>query len=134
MQWSAKSRAPTDARRYVTVIMHISHEEYIKKQRQKVVDLLRDVIDGKTSILVASRQIVQLRFEIDFDENDKDILAFVGIDSESDSLPIGLERAYWSEEALKNKENEIMEIEKWALDFGIEACKNLMEKLTMETT
>jgi hypothetical protein len=114
--------------------MHISHEEYIKKQRQKVVDLLRDVIDGKTSILVASRQIVQLRFEIDFDENDKDILAFVGIDSESDSLPIGPERAYWSEEALKNKENEIMEIEKWALDFGIEACKNLMEKLTMETT
>jgi hypothetical protein len=118
----------------VIVIMHMSHEEYIQKQRQKVVDLLTHVIDGKTSILLAARQIVQLRFEIDFDENDKDILAIVGIDSESDSLPIGPESSYWSEDALKKKENEIKETEKWALDFGIEASKSLKEKLTKETT
>ena len=109
--------------------MHISHEEYVINQRQKVTDLLTDVIDGKISILLAARQIVQLRFEIELDENDKDILAFVGIDSESDSLPIGPERSYWSEDALKNKEKEIKEVEKWALAFGIDACNNLKAKL-----
>ncbi len=114
--------------------MHMSHEEYIKNQRQKVTDLLTQVIEGKTSILLAARQIVQLRFDIDLDENDKDVLTFVGIDSESDSLPIGPERTYWSKDALKNKEKEIKDVEKWALDFGIEACKNLKAKLKGEVT
>jgi hypothetical protein len=110
--------------------MNLSHKEYIAKQRLKVVDLVTQVIDGKISILLAARQIVQLRFEIGVDENDKDILVFVGIDSESDSLPLGSERAHWSEEALKNKENEIKSTEKWALDFGIEACKSLKARFT----
>jgi hypothetical protein len=112
----------------------MSHDEYIKNQRLRMADILAQVIDGKYSILLAARQVVQLCHEIDFDENKNDFLVFIGINSESDSLPIGPEKTYWSEDALRNKENEIEKVEKWALGFGIEACKNLMEKLTKEAT
>jgi hypothetical protein len=114
--------------------MHMSHEEYLENERLKLTEILAKVIDGKYSILLAARQIVQLFHEIDFDENDKDLLVFIGIDSESDNLPIGPEKTYWSEDALRNKEKEIEKTEKWALDVGIEACKNLLQKLAKETT
>ena len=63
-----------------------------------------------------------MQFEMGLDENDKDILVFVGMDSESDNLPLCTERIYLSVETLKYKENEINSSEEWALDFGIEAC------------
>ena len=66
--------------------MHVSKEEYIKAQRLKVADIATKVLEGKLSILLAARQIVQLRYEIGLNADDNDLLTFVVIASECDSL------------------------------------------------
>jgi hypothetical protein len=106
------------------------HDDYITKQRLNAVKAASDVIEGKQSILLAARSIVQLRFDLGIDENDDDLLTFVGIDSETDHLPLGSERQHWDQNALLSKDKEIQEMENWALSFGVEACKRLISKLS----
>ena len=108
--------------------MKLSHEEYVLQQRRKVAKLASDVLKGDLSILKAAIEIVKIRFELDVDENDKDLIAFVAIESEIDHLPIGPERKYWNEDALKEKDKEINESEKWANEFGLEACQRLIDR------
>jgi len=108
--------------------MKLSHGEYVLQQRRKVAKLASDVIEGELSILKAAIEIVKIRFELDIDENDKDLTAFVAIESEIDHLPIGPERNYWNEDALKEKDREIKECEKWAKEFGLKACQRLLDR------
>ena len=108
--------------------MKLSHEEYVLQQRRKVAKLASDVLEGDLSILEAAIEIAKFRFELDVDENDKDLLVFIGIESEIDHLPIGPERKYWNEDALKEKERQIKECETWAKEFGLKACKSLLDR------
>ena len=114
--------------------MHLSHEEYVANQRMKVVNIASDVIEGKRSILLAAQQITQLRFEIDLNEDNEDLLVFVAIDSECDSLPIGPDKEYWDKDSLKKKEKEIKETEEWALSIGTNACNNLIARFSKKNT
>ena len=57
--------------------MKLSHEEYVLQQRRKVAKLASDVLEGKLSILKAAIEIAKIRFELDVDEKDKDLIAFV---------------------------------------------------------
>lgn len=50
-----------------------------------------------------------LRFEVDLQDDDKDFLAFSGVASEVDHLPIGATRQYWSQEAREQHEPEIQQ-------------------------
>lgn len=105
----------------------LSHQQYVINSKKKIVRICERVFANELSILEAAREITALRFEAELDENDENILTLVGIDSETDHLPIGnKERDLWNVEALKQKDKEIKEYEKWARDFGTEACKNIV--------
>jgi len=67
---------------------HSSHEEYVVQQRIKVALIASKILSHEMTMLEGAREIVALRYELELDEMDKDILDLVTIQSETDSLPI----------------------------------------------
>lgn len=72
--------------------------------------------------------LAHLRFEVCGDELEPDFLLFVGIDSETDHLPLGAARDYWAKAALAAKDLEIEEAEAFYRESTLVACRRLVER------
>lgn len=110
--------------------MKMSREEYIGKNRKRVAQVASSMIDGSTHYLEGAIELSSLRFDVGLPEDDQDFIAFSGIASEIDHLPIGAPRQYWSKEALERHEPEIQESIKWAKEFSLPKCKSLVERFS----
>ena len=106
----------------------MTHEEYVASVRAQVAALALEMLDGRISFLEGSIELSSLRFEAEVDEHDEDFMAFVAIASETDSLPIGKSREYWSAEALERHKPAIEKATEWAKQFGIPACQSLIRR------
>ena len=111
---------------------HLNHGEYVESTRRKVVETAQAMLDGQLGFLVGSRRLAALRHEVDVAGSDADFLIFVGIDSETDALPLGEVRQHWSPEALAKLEAEIQNAENWATEVGRDACKSLIARFGMQ--
>jgi hypothetical protein len=99
----------------------------VEEQRKAMVLVARRIFDGSTGIVAGARELTRLRFPSRA-ETDKDILYFVGIDSESDHLPLGAVRQHWNTEALKAKDAELQAYEALVRDRAFVACQNLIAR------
>jgi hypothetical protein len=100
---------------------------------QRVLELSRGILQGNQSVLQAARELSSLRNAIAGAEGDPDFLTFVGIYSETDSLPVGRESALWAAEALAEKDIEIQKAEIFYLDTARAAAKNLIARYEKAT-
>jgi hypothetical protein len=96
--------------------------------RARAAELATRVLARLESHLLAARELCRLRFAVGLPDDDKAFLAFVGVDSETDALPIGRARVHWSPAALAEKADEISRAEKWALDFAGDAFRNVVQR------
>jgi hypothetical protein len=64
---------------------------------------------------------------------DRDMVAFVLIDSETDTLPLGDVRQYWQPEALAKLQPEIERSEQWARETGWAECQSLIRRFSGNT-
>ena len=108
--------------------MRMSHEEYIEKQRKRAATVASGMLDGSVHYLEGAIELSSLRFEVGLSEGDKDFLAFTGVASEIDHLPIGAPRQYWSQEALDRHEPEIQQSIKWAKEVSLPECKSIVAR------
>jgi hypothetical protein len=102
--------------------------ESAETSRVKAAELASRVLAGITSPILAARQLSGLLLTLGCDLEDPDYRTFVGIDSETDALPVGKARQHWAPEALAEKAPDIDRAEKWALDFGREAFANVIAR------
>ncbi|MGY3449769.1 hypothetical protein [Bradyrhizobium sp. USDA 4353] len=93
--------------------------------RQGILDVARDVLSGVVTPIEGARAIARLRFAARLD-TDVDVLPLVGIDSETDALPLGRERNHWQAQALADLQDAIDEAQRWARDFGDSHYRNLL--------
>ncbi len=100
----------------------------ISRARRKAMSIARNVLAGVGDAILASRELRALRFSLGVGEDDPDFTVFVAIDSETDSLPIGPDRALWSTEALARLENEVIEARRWANTQGRQAFENVLRR------
>lgn len=91
----------------------------------KIVAICESVLNEEIGVIAGSRRIKGLGFEL-FDDHDQDFMTFVGIDSETDHLPVDRERKNWSVEALERKDKEIAELEAAFKTVAFEACQKLI--------
>lgn len=110
--------------------MKMSREEYVQKQRKRAIEIARGMIDGSIQYLEGAIELSALRFEVGLPEDDKDFLAFTGVSSETDHLPIGSVRQYWSQEALERHEPEIQQSIKWAKEVSLSECKSIVARFS----
>jgi hypothetical protein len=95
-------------------------------ERQRVREIAKAVLDGRTTVLEATRELVSLA-HTDAIANEEDRILVIAIESETDDLPIGEVRKLWAPYALEAKDVEIARCEElWKAQF-IEACKRIVE-------
>jgi hypothetical protein len=63
-------------------------------------------------------------------KDDPDLLTFVGIDSETDTLPVGEVRRYWAAHALHRKDVEIDRAEQLYAATARQAAAALVERFS----
>ena len=83
---------------------------------------------GTIGVLHAAQKLSSLRHTLVGDARDEDWDVFVGIDSETDHLPLEEDRKNWSPEALARKDIEIKEAEDFFRARAVEAAHNLLRR------
>ena len=110
----------------------MNDEEYYKKieeyyLRGKIIAICEAVLAEEIGVIAASRRLNSLGLQL-LDGHDNDFSTFRGVDTETDDLPVDIERKNWDAEALKRKDVEIAEAEALYKDHVTEACKKLIER------
>jgi hypothetical protein len=106
------------------------NESEILKARHAILDAAQDMLAGRLTYIEGARKIVAAWWESKLDEGDADFLAFVGIVSETDALPLGKMRAHWQAAALEALQPEIDRMQAWARQGGEAHCRNLMTRFS----
>jgi hypothetical protein len=98
-------------------------QNYCRKIWARAVDLL----EGRLGVIDAARELSRLAYWTDL-RSDADLTTFVAIDSETDALPVGNVRQYWSAEALQRKDPEIRHAEQLYRQAALEAAERLTKR------
>ena len=97
-------------------------------QRLEIATLAENMLSGSVTYIEGARQVSSRRFAADL-EWDEDILPFVGVDSETDALPIDSSvRELWLASALEKLQSEIDKAEQWAREILETRCHNLVRR------
>jgi hypothetical protein len=95
-------------------------------ERQRALELARAVLESRISILEAVRELFPLAHtDAIGDETDRRLI--IGIESETDHLPVGEVRKLWAAEALREKDEEIASAEALWKSKLLDACKRIVE-------
>lgn len=97
----------------------------IEHRIEKVAKLL---LAGQVGVIPASRELSRLRYDVE-PRIAEMLLTFVGIDSETDTLPLGDVRREWNRDALKRKDLEIASAEEFYRKSAVEAATELIHFL-----
>ena len=100
-------------------------EEHCRTIRARALDL----IEGRLGVIEAARVIAKLGYWTSLRE-DPDVAAFVAIDSETDSLPLGEVRKLWADHALVRLDAEIEKAEGFYRQSALESAARLAERFS----
>ena len=100
----------------------------VAEQHQEIVRVAHRILDGSVGVIAGAREMTQVRFRSHSNDRDENFLVFVGIDSETDHLPVGEVRKHWSAEALAQKDIEIKEAEDFFRERAYTAARALIQR------
>jgi len=106
----------------------VTNEQHVASVRKRVVAVALGMLSGEIAFIEGAAELAALRHEAAVEDNDPDFTAFVAIESETDSLPIGPSRNRWSNEALARHQPEIDAATAWAKQVGTAACQSLVRR------
>ena len=84
------------------------------------------VLDGRTTVLEAVRILVSLA-HTDAIADMEDRKLIIGIESETDHLPVGEVRKLWASDSLEEKGVEIARVEELYRDRLLETCRRIVD-------
>jgi hypothetical protein len=101
----------------------------VESDEQQALRIARSIVDGSLPLLLGCRKILGPLRRLGLDD-EKPLIKFVGIDSETDHLPLDPEdRKLWNPQALVEKDKEIEKYSAWAKPLAFEACEVLIRRL-----
>jgi hypothetical protein len=106
------------------------NEAEILAARGRILKAAHDMLAGTLSFIEGARLILEAISEAKLDERDTDLVPFRGIDSETDALPVGAERAHCQAAALVALQPEIDRMGTWAREQGASRCRSLVERFS----
>ena len=98
--------------------------------QQRVVEVASAILRGELGVIEGSRLLCALRFRVSTLDHDPDFLPFVGIDSETDHLPIGEVRQLWASDALVRLAPEIQAAEDHWRQWAFTAAQRLLDRFS----
>ena len=106
------------------------NETEILAVRREIFDAAKAMLAGSLSYIEGARIIAKTWRAAKLDEDDDDFLPFVGIDSETEALPLGKIRELWNVAALETLQPDIDRSEAWAKGYGEPYCQNLVDRFS----
>jgi len=106
---------------------HITNEADWLRACEEIVVAGRGILDRSLSVTEGARLLSSLRFRVKA-ENDKDLMLFSGIASETDAFPLGEVRKHWTADALARSDAEREAVEARWRDFAEKAATNLVKR------
>lgn len=95
--------------------------------KQQIVTIANQMLDETIGIVEGSIAICRARPGLGDEDIQAEVLfPFIAFESELHDFPIGKERQYWNEEALKAKDRRLNEIVDAARPEILEACRTLI--------
>jgi Elongation factor Tu C-terminal domain len=107
--------------------LQIHNEEHEQFLRGKVVAVARSILAGEVGIVAGARQFVRATHRVGVG-SDQDFRFFIGVDSETDHLPLGEVRQRWNPDALLAKDAELADYEARVRERAFAACRSLIQK------
>ena len=96
-------------------------------ERQKVKDVATAILTGQLSILEGTRALCPMA-HTDAIAYEDDRRLVIGIESETDHLPVGEVRKLWRPDSLLEKDEEIARCEALWKDELLAVCRRILEK------
>lgn len=109
----------------------VSHEEYVRRQRERVVTVAEAMLARRLGIIEGSRELNSLGHEV-AEHHDPDFMIFVVVDPDSDHLAFGMAREKWADYALVQKDDEIREMENFHREPVLRGCRRLIERFRQD--
>jgi hypothetical protein len=109
------------------------NEEHRRWAGAKIAALAQRMLAGEIGIAEGSGELAAWRFDVGAD-NDPDFIFFVGMDSETDDLPIGSARRHWNPEALRAKDAELAAYEAKVREEAFEICRRLIRRYEVQNS
>jgi hypothetical protein len=106
------------------------NEAEIIAARLTIFAAAKAMLAGTLLYIEGSRKIVAAIVASRLDWRDADLLAFEGINSETEELPFDEQRAFWPKADLPSLQTKIDEMEIWARSFGEPHCRSLVERFS----
>ena len=94
--------------------------------KAEIVDIATNILEDRMSVIEGSHELARFQFGYDLQDN-KNLLFFVGIASETEYLPVGKEREQWNHKVLAKKDVEIRKIENYYMKDAKVACEELIK-------
>jgi len=102
--------------------------EYRATVRARMRALANGVVTGDVGLILAARELQGFRDGVEPEIGDL-LDVFVGLNSETDALPVGPERSLWNAEALVRKDEEIRVMEQQWRERAVDAARQLVRLL-----
>ena len=106
----------------------MSERPEIRSQRELAIGIAEAVLRGDLGVIEGSRRMLPFRWTTGVDEMDDDFLTLVGVDSETDHLPIGQVRREWDKTALARKDQEIAATEAFYREHVFATCRSIITR------
>ena len=100
--------------------------ERVAEKRRELVSIASSMLAGETNLIEGVRQICALRFAVEDPENEV-FLAIRGIESETDTFPLGPMRARCSPEYLRRMDGEMQSYLSEAQGDILQACREIVK-------
>ncbi len=104
----------------------MNHVELLVVKRRELVDVANSMLTGDLDLIYGVRRICSLRLEVEDPDNEV-FLAVRGIESETDSFPVGPMRATASPAYLQRADAEMQQYLVDATSDILQACQEIIE-------
>ena len=102
---------------------------FLAEKRQELVSVAGAMLAGDMNLIEGVRRICGLRFAVGDPDNEV-FLPIRGIESETDSFPVGSARLNWSPEYLQRMDAELQSYLASAKDDILQACDEIVKKFS----
>src|ERR1043165_6813817 len=103
-----------------------TNETEILRAQSEVVSTARGILSGVVGIVEGARRLTKLGHALGVDR-DPDFTFFIGVDSQTDHLPVGEVRRHWAADALRRTDEELRACESFFRADAFRVCQSLVQ-------
>ena len=99
--------------------------------RRTTLEVARGMLDGSISLIEGCRSLVRLRFDVEIPASET-LNVFVGVESETDEYPVGIQRSEYAPELLARLDAEVAIYLNGVRPAIAEACREIIREIEKE--